>query len=633
MEIGEILHKYWGYDHFRPLQEEIIRSVLAGNDTLALLPTGGGKSVCFQVPALAMEGLCIVISPLIALMKDQVENLQKRNIPAQAIYTGMPAKEVEMALENSMKGKLKFLYLSPERLKNENLRNLLSQMQICLIAVDEAHCISQWGYDFRPPYLEIAEIRPLLPPHVPILALTATATPEVAQDIQEKLHFRKPNLFQKSFVRENLTYYVFQEENKWQRLLKIVKRIQGSGVIYVRNRRKTQSVAEMLQRNRISADFYHAGLTMHERTRKQEMWSQGFTRIIVATNAFGMGIDKPDVRFVVHLDLPDNLEAYFQEAGRGGRDSQAAYAILLYEAADLKELEQHFKQTYPDLETIKNCYQALCNYYRIPVGAGASATFDYDNADFAKSCRLKPIIAYNALKFIEKSGLILFTDPYQNASKIYFSCSRDELYRYQVEHADKDPFIKILLRSYPGLLTQFTRIDEAELSRRAALPLPKIVELLQQLQKEQLLVYTPKTEKPQLTFLENRIDRKYLYLTPAIYEERKRMGRKRLDSVIAYATSDTPCRSQQLVRYFGEKQSLPCGKCDACLREKRGRISTERFQEMTDYIQKILRRQPLSIAEIMEQSHYEEETIIQAIRWLLDNGTLQEDERKKLHWQ
>ena len=631
MEIGEILRKYWGYDQFRPLQEEIIRSVLDGKDTLALLPTGGGKSVCFQVPALAMEGLCIVISPLIALMKDQVENLQKRGIPAQAVYTGMHAKEIERILADCLEGTIKFLYVSPERLKNESMRYYLQQMQICLIAVDEAHCISQWGYDFRPPYLEIAEIRPLLPPQVPVLALTATATPEVAKDIQEKLHFRKPNLFQKSFVRENLTYYVFREENKWGRLLQIIQHTEGTGVVYVRNRRKTQDVARFLQRNRISADFYHAGLDMHERARKQELWTQGVIRVIVATNAFGMGIDKPDVRFVVHIDLPDNLEAYFQEAGRGGRDGKPAFAVLLYEQADLNDLEKNFQQSYPEPAVIRNTYQALGNYYQLPVGSGAGATFDFDNADFAQSYGQHPLTAYNALKFIEKAGLILFTDPYLNASRIYFDCTREELYHYQLNHGELNPFIKLLLRSLPGILTQFVRVDERELSRKAGLPFNQVIGYLKQLQKEGLLIYTPQTDKPQLTFLENRIDSKYLRLTPEIYEERKKTGRKRLDSVIAYATSSTPCRSRQLVSYFGEKKSQPCGKCDVCLREKKKRLTKDIYQKIKNQIFATLIQQPMPLTALISKLSFDADMTTQVIRYLSDNGELYEDERKNLH--
>lgn len=631
MEIGEILHKYWGYDQFRPLQEDIIRSVLKGNDTLALLPTGGGKSVCFQVPALAMEGICIVISPLIALMKDQVENLQKRNIPAQAIYTGIHPREMENILKECLNGNIKFLYISPERLKNESMRNNLKEMNICLIAVDEAHCISQWGYDFRPPYLEIAEIRQILPKQVPFLALTATATPEVAQDIQEKLQFRKPNLFQKSFVRDNLTYYVFKEENKWERLLNIIRKTEGSGVVYVRNRRKTQEVAKMLQRNSISADFYHAGLEMNERTRKQELWTKGFVRIIVATNAFGMGIDKPDVRFVVHLDLPDNLEAYFQEAGRGGRDGKAAHAVLLYENADLKDLEKNFKQSYPSLQTIRNCYQALCNYYRIPIGSGKGATFEYDNTDFAKSYGQNPLTAYHALKFIEKTGLIVFTDPYQNSSKLFFSCSREDLYFYQLHNKEANHFIQTLLRSYPGILTDFVRIDEAEISRRCGWPLSKIESMLVKLQKKELLIYQAKSEKTMLTFLEERIDSKHLRLTPEIYENRKTIGKKCLESVISYATSQAPCRSQQLVRYFGETNSIPCGKCDACIRAKKTELSGNKYFLVKEKIIKLLGKQPLRSSEIIAKTNLEEELIIEVIRQLLDEGILCEDGIKKLH--
>ena len=632
-ELTQILRQYWGYSQFRPLQEEIIRSALEGKDTLALLPTGGGKSVCFQVPAMAKKGICLVISPLIALMKDQVENLKRRNIPAEAVYTGMHATEISLILEQAVKGELKFLYVSPERLRNPQMQNYIQAMDICLLAVDEAHCISQWGYDFRPPYLEIAAIRPLLPEGTPVLALTATATPEVAADIQEKLQFRQPNLFQKSFVRDNLTYFVFKEENKEQRLLNIIARTPGSGIVYVRNRRKTQEVAAFLQQHQITADFYHAGLTLKERDRKQNLWTKGYTRVIVATNAFGMGIDKPDVRFVVHLDLPDTLEAYFQEAGRGGRDGKQAYAVLLYEQADLNNLTRNFESSFPPLAQIREIYNALGSYCQLPVGNGAGATFPFDNSGFARQTGHNPIVTYNALKFIERAGLILFTDPYQNASKLYFPCSREQLYRFQVENKFYDPLIKLLLRTHTGLFTQFTRIDEAEISRRAAIPTETLVAMLRKLNDSGILIYEGKSEKPILTWLEDRMDGRYLRLSEEIYENRKKAARQRMEAVMHYVTSQTHCRSRLLVAYFGEKDAVRCGKCDVCLSRNSAQLSEWEFDELLRKVKPLLKAEALTLEEIMQKTEIQEDKLLRLIRWLLDNDKVAEDERKKLHWR
>ena len=631
-ELESILSQYWGYSRFRPLQEDIIRSVLDGKDTLALLPTGGGKSICFQVPALAKNGICLVISPLIALMKDQVENLKKRRLPAEAIYTGLHAKEIELILEQAVRGDLKFLYISPERLKNERMRQYIQAMDVCLLAVDEAHCISQWGYDFRPPYLEIAEIRPLLPPDVPVLALTATATPEVALDIQEKLQFRQPNLFQKSFTRENLTYFVFKEEDKEKRLLNIIARTPGTGIVYVRNRRKTQEVAAMLQRHRITADFYHAGLDLKERERKQHLWTKGYLRIIVATNAFGMGIDKPDVRFVVHLDLPDTLEAYFQEAGRGGRDGNPAYAVLLYEQSDLNDLERNFAMSYPPLDKIKEIYEALGMYCRLPVGCGAGSTFDFDNSDFARQCGEKPITTFNALKFIEKAGLVCFTDPEQTASRLYFCSDRDQLYRFQVANKAYDPLIKLLLRSYTGLFSQFTRVDEGEISRRAGLPLPTVTGMLHKLDECGILIYQPRAKQPQLTWLEDRMDSRYVRLTEDVYAARKEAARRRLDAVKRYVLTDTRCRSSQLVAYFGEKDAVRCGKCDVCRAENKAALTKEEFNSLLKSLRPLLENEALTLEELVQKTDIQENKLICFIRWMLDNGKLRQDERKKLHW-
>ena len=619
MDIHAILEKHWNYSSFRPLQEDIIRSVLAGNDTLALLPTGGGKSICFQVPALAMEGICLVVSPLIALMKDQVENLVKRGVPAAAIYSGMHQREIELVLTNCIRGKLKFLYLSPERLKSDLLKNTVQQMHVNLLAVDESHCISQWGYDFRPPYLEIAQFRKLLPSNVPVLALTATATQRVVEDIQVKLDFKKKNVFQKSFYRENLTYFVFKKEDKLSRLLQIVTRTPGTGIIYVRNRRKTQEIADFLVKNKITADFYHAGLEMKDRERKQNRWMSGKTRIIVATNAFGMGIDKPDVRFVVHLDIPDNLEAYFQEAGRGGRDEKRSYAILLYEDADIRDLHETHKNSFPPMEKIRDVYEALCNYLQIPIGNGESASFDLDVYGFIREFKLNATVTFSSFSFLEKAGFLTFTEAMHNPSKVYIPLSREELYRFQVANEKYDNFIKLLLRSYAGLFTIFVPIREKELALRSNTSVEVVQEVLQQLNARHVIIYQPQTKNPVATFLENRIDSRHLLFSNQVYNDRKQVAEERLDAVLDYVTSSTKCRSRALLAYFGETDSVRCGKCDICLRRNKEELSEEEFEYLQKEIQTLLQNKIDNLDSIIETLHYPEHKIIQVVRWLLDN--------------
>ncbi|TAL60569.1 MAG: ATP-dependent DNA helicase RecQ, partial [Bacteroidetes bacterium] len=469
MTIQQILLKHWGYSHFRALQEDIINSVLAGNDTLALMPTGGGKSLCFQIPALAKEGICIVISPLIALMKDQVENLRAKGVKAMAITSGMSKKEIDIAFDNCVYGDYKFLYLSPERLDSGLARTRIQKMNVNLIAVDEAHCISQWGYDFRPSYLKIADIKEMLPA-VPILALTATATPDVAADIQKKLLFpargKPSNFFQKSFERKNLAYVVIKEEDKMSRLLKIVTRISGTGIVYVRNRKKSQEITDFLRANNISADYYHAGIEGSARDAKQDAWIHNKTRVIVCTNAFGMGIDKPDVRFVVHLDMPDCLEAYFQEAGRAGRDEKKSYAVLLFNGADKIDAERNMLMSFPPMEEIRKTYQSLSNYFQIPIGAGQGSVFDLDINDLCSKYNLHHLTAYNSIKFLEKEGMVSLTEAFHMPSRIHFVFNKEELYKFQVEHNFYDDFIKLLLRSYSGLFDTYVKISEQDIAKR-----------------------------------------------------------------------------------------------------------------------------------------------------------------------
>jgi len=625
----EIIQKYWGYTSFRLLQEDIICSVLEGRDTLALLPTGGGKSICFQVPAMAMDGLCVVISPLIALMKDQVENLLSRGIAAAAIHSGLHQREIEFILRDCIHKKIKFLYVSPERLKSDLLKNSVQQMDVCLLAVDESHCVSQWGYDFRPPYLDIAEFRKLLPQKVPILALTATATEEVVKDIQLRLNFRAENVFQRSFYRENLTYYVFKEEDKLKRLLQIITRTPGTGIIYVRSRKKTIEIADFLQRNNISADFFHAGLTVWERAVKQNNWMSGKKRIIVATNAFGMGIDKPDVRFVVHIDIPDNLEAYFQEAGRAGRDEKRAYSILLYEEKDIIKLHEDFEISYPPIETIRNVYQAVCNFFQIPIGNGEGATFDFDTHSFRQRYKLNALVVFNSLSFIERAGFISVSDAVNNFSKIYIPLSREDLYRFQVANEKYDNFVKLLLRSYSGLFSCFVPIEEKELAKRANLSVNVITQTLTQLSKKQIIIYQPQTENPQLTFLENRVETRHLSFSQEVYNDRKKAAKNRLDAVIHYTTSNTKCRNKLLLDYFNEKQPLRCGKCDVCLQRNREELSQEEFDDLQENIQSLLEKENLDVSDLVKKIHYPEAKIIQVIRWLLDNEVIDKEMIKK----
>ncbi|MDR1180786.1 MAG: RecQ family ATP-dependent DNA helicase, partial [Bacteroidales bacterium] len=607
MDIYAILKKYWKYSSFRPVQEDIIRSVLEGKDTLALLPTGGGKSICFQIPALAKEGICIVISPLIALMKDQVESLLSKEIPASAIYSGLHPREIELILRDCVKGKIKFLYLAPERLKNELLKNSIQQMNVNLLAVDESHCISQWGYDFRPPYLEIAAFRELLPKTVPVLALTATATEEVIKDIQLRLNFKTENVFRKSFYRENLTYYVFKEKNKLKRLLQIASRTPGSGIVYVRRRKQTKELADFFNRNNISADYYHAGLAIKERGEKQNKWKTNKTRIIVATNAFGMGIDKPDVRFIVHMDIPDNIEAYFQEAGRGGRDEQRAYAILLYENEDIINLHKNFEESFPPVEKIRDVYNALCNYFQIPIGNGESASFDFDTYGFVQKYKFNSLTVFNSLAFIERAGFISMTEAVNNSSKIHIPVSREDLYRFQVENEKYDSFIKLLLRSYAGLFTVFISIEEKHLAAHSGLSLPTVIDALKQLANRQVIIYQPKTENPRIIFLQNRIESRYLFFSPQVYDDRKRIGEERMEAILGYVTSNIKCRSQLLLEYFGENKTVSCEKCDVCLRWKRESLTKKEFDTLRENILLLLQNEDLTIDELQEKLNYPEE--------------------------
>lgn len=631
--IRNILIRYWGYSNFRPLQEEIIQSVLEGRDTLALLPTGGGKSVCFQVPALAMEGVCIVVTPLIALMKDQVENLKRKGIKAVAVYSGMHRNEISMAFDNCMFGDTKFLYVSPERLQTEQFVEALKRMKVCLLAIDEAHCISQWGYDFRPPYIKIAEIRRFIP-KVPVLALTATATSRVITDIQVKLGFRQENVFRKSFERKNLTYLVIKEEDKAGRLLRILNKVKGPGIIYVRNRRKTVEVALFLSKQGIRADFYHAGLDIKQRDAKQAAWMREESRIVVATNAFGMGIDKPNVRIVIHLDLPDSLEAYFQEAGRGGRDEKRAYAVILLQPADIIRLRENLEKEYPPPEKIREVYQALGNYLQLPVGSGKDEPFDFDLYAFSRNYSFNPVIAFNSLRLLEREGYIMMSEGLENPSRIHFDAGREELYRYQVQNKAMDQFIKLLLRSYTGVFTEFVPVSEAELARRAQLTEEEVRKSLVQLQKQGILSYAAGSSKPQVIFITERLDQKNLQLTNEHYHERKQQAIERIESIREYATGEDRCRSQVLLKYFGEDKAPRCGRCDVCLDRNKMDLNEIEFDTIKENIRSLLETGPKTLPELVfDTGHYGEDHVLTVIRWLQDKGVIVMDDDQRYRWR
>jgi len=630
--LKNILIKYWGYQEFRPLQEEIIQSVLDGRDTLALLPTGGGKSICFQVPALAKEGLCLVITPLIALMQDQVENLKRKNINAVAIYSGMHRNQIELALDNCMFGDVKFLYLSPERLETEKFRAVLTRLNINLIAVDEAHCISQWGYDFRPPYLRIAAIRQHLP-GVPVLALTATATPEVVKDIQDKLEFPNENVFKQSFVRKNLIYVVQFEENKMGRLLRICERIKGTGIVYVRNRRRTREISDLLNSQKISAGFYHAGLDTATRDKRQAAWMSGQTRVMVSTNAFGMGIDKPNVRFVVHMDLPDSLEAYFQEAGRGGRDGNTSYAVILYEKADIIDLRHNHELSYPAVDVIKKVYHSLGNYFQLATGSGKDRNFDFELSEFCDQYRLNPVITFNALKFLEKEGYLMMSEDVGSPSLVNIKTKKEHLYRFQVENSVYDPFIKLLLRSYSGLFTTFSRISEAEIARRMPMPLNDVINTLNKLNTLGLITYVPRKDKPQLVYLTERLDAEHLEISKQHHQDRMKAAEKRLNSVMSYVKSSDNCRSQLLVKYFGQDVSERCGMCDLCVERNKLEISELEFKNVSRQLELLISRQALTLDEIVQKiAGVSEDNVVKAFRWLLDNNSIRTTGDNRFEW-
>ncbi|CDB12147.1 putative uncharacterized protein [Bacteroides sp. CAG:633] len=626
----QILKQYWGYDSFRGIQEDIIRSISEGNDTLGLMPTGGGKSITFQVPALAQEGLCLVVTPLIALMKDQVQNLRKRGIKALAIYSGMDRQAIVTALENCIFGNYKFLYISPERLGTDIFRTKLRKMHISMITVDESHCISQWGYDFRPAYLKIAEVRDLLP-GVPVLALTATATPEVVKDIQARLHFRRENVFRMSFERENLAYIVRHTENKTAELLHILRRMEGSAIVYVRNRRRTRETAELLNNEHITADFYHAGLDDAAKDIRQHRWQTGESRVMVATNAFGMGIDKPDVRLVIHLDLPDSVEAYFQEAGRAGRDGQKAYAVILYARSDKAALRKRVPDTFPEKDYIKDVYEHLQYYYQMAMGDGQDCVREFDIEDFCRKFKYFPVPVDSALKILTQAGYLEYTDEQDNASRLLFTVRRDELYKLRGLGDETDRLIQIILRSYTGLFTDYAFISEDSLATRTGLTRRQVYEALIRLAQLHIVSYIPQKKIPYIIYTRERMDISQIHIPPYVYEERKRRYEDRIEYMLEYVENDLICRSRMLLYYFGEKNEHNCGQCDTCirLRHKKGSFD-DAPDQLRQSILQLLAEGPLPPSAITERLNISREDATEALQQLLDeqrifavNGMLQ----------
>jgi ATP-dependent DNA helicase RecQ len=597
--IQVILKKYWGYDVFRSLQQEIILAVLGGKDTLALLPTGGGKSICFQVPAMAKDGLCLVVSPLIALMKDQVENLKKRGIPALSIYSGMSFWEVKKTLQNAANGNFKFLYVSPERLESDLFLEYLPALPVNLIAVDEAHCVSQWGYDFRPPYLRIARIRQYLH-EIPILALTASATKEVQDDICDKLAFKKDHQrFQKSFERPNLSYSVFNVAAKQNKLLEICKNVNGSGIVYCKSRKRTKEVSELLAMNGIVSDFYHAGLTNTERTAKQERWIKNEIRIIVCTNAFGMGIDKSDVRMVVHYDVPDALENYYQEAGRAGRDEKKAYAVLLFHDKDLTDLEQQSTIRYPPIEEVKKVYKALVNYLQLPSGAGEGLYFDFDINDFLKKFNLNIQTVSYSLKVLEQEDMITYNEQFFMPSTIVFTLNKNELHEFEKSNPEFDLVIKGLLRSYEGVFDYPAAISEVMLSKFLNINQGELVSNLKKLQAFGVIEYNPQKDKPQILFLQNRVNTKDLAFNLTNLNRRKHAFEKRVQGIITYVKRALICRSKMIGNYFNDMSIKSCGICDNCINEKNLAVSKEEFENISNEIYKLLKTQSITAKELL----------------------------------
>ena len=623
MMIKVILKKYWGYDSFRPMQEEIINSALSGKDTLALMPTGGGKSVCFQVPAMAKDGICLVVSPLIALMKDQVQNLNNKGIKALAVYSGMTYNQIDTTLDNAIYGDYKFLYVSPERLHTRLFKERVRKMDINFLVVDEAHCISQWGYDFRPAYLEINDIQEIIG-SVPVIALTATATKSVADDIMAKLNFSVPNIISSGFERDNLSYVVRNADDKFGNILKVCNGVPGTGIVYVRERKKCEEISSFLRQNGITSDFYHAGLGKDLRSAKQDAWIKDEIRVIVATNAFGMGIDKPDVRFVLHYDLPDSIEAYFQEAGRAGRDGKRSYATMLWNSSDISRLRQIHTISFPDIQYIKDIYQKVFIHLNIPYEEGKDSVNKFNLVDFSRKFSLNSVSAYYAIKYLEQEGYWELTDELENPSKIMFIVGRDELYKVQIDNPELDRFIKSVLRIYTALFSRLTPVDEEYIARITTDSVMGVKEKLIQLSKLHIIKYIPKVRTPLIIMNTERLVESNLYLSQKSYDERKGLFQKRIESIISFVNNDDTCRSRQLIEYFGQQSIKDCGVCDVCIKKRNRTNYNERKAEAEQSIVSIVKTNGggVAISDMETMVGDNGSFYLKILREMIDNGKI-----------
>jgi ATP-dependent DNA helicase RecQ len=627
----EILKQYWGYDSFRSKQEDAIHSILDAKDTLTLLPTGGGKSICFQVPALMMEGICVVISPLIALMNDQETALKAKNIRALAITSGMSFSELDIALDNCIYGNYKFLYLSPERLESDMVQQRLKKMNINLLAVDEAHCISEWGYNFRPSYLKIAEIREITT--APIIALTATATPLVVKDIQEKLKFDNENVISTSFYRDELSYVALKQDDKDSKLIQILNRVKGTSIIYCRTRKETKRIHLLLSEYGITSHYYHAGLDVLERASKQKQWQLNHVRVMVATNAFGMGIDKNDVRLVIHNHLPFSLEAYFQEAGRAGRDRKLAYSILLYNDLDIHNLKKQINDNYPEIEIVRNVYQQIANFLGVAIGDGKHQEFPFHINEFCERYNLNQLQTYNALKLLEKEDYIKLSEAIHQPSRLFIKVTHTELYQFQIANKQYDILLKILLRSYGSLFDNFTKIQENIIAKRAQLSTQEVKDFLTNLKQMDILDYIPQNSNPKLLMLKTRVDSKYISLSKETLETRKANEEAKAASVIQYASNQYQCRSHVLQNYFGEEDNKRCGKCDVCLERNKLNINDQEFEAIMLAIQNLISQNPMHVDDIiMAIVEYREDKMVSVLQFLSDNGQIAMNDEQKLYW-
>ena len=617
----DILQHYWHYDDFRGIQQEIIESIGAGHDTLGLMPTGGGKSITFQVPALAQDGVCIVITPLIALMKDQVRQLRQKGIKAAAIYSGMQHDSIVQTLENAIFGGVKLLYVSPERLASEVFRTKIRHMQVSFICVDEAHCISQWGYDFRPSYLEIADIRKELP-NIPVLALTATATPEVVDDIQDRLAFKKKNVFRMSFERKNLAYVVRQAQDKLQQLVHILKNVEGTAIVYARSRRRTKEISDYLNQQGFSATFYHAGLDNAEKDRRQLAWVQNQIRIMVATNAFGMGIDKSSVRLVIHIDCPSSLEAYFQEAGRAGRDGQKAYAVMLCNGSDKAKLQKRINDTFPEKDYLRQVYDQLAYFYQIGIGSGYQATFEFPIDKFCHIYKHFPIRVDAALKILDRAGYIEYSEEQDCQARVMFCLERDDLYRLKGNSPEEDKIIVALLRNYSGLFNDFAYIDEAFLSTQTGYTQPIVYQLLKNLSQKHIIKFVPQKRTPYIRYRQRREDSAHLIFSPAIYDNLRQKFTNRIDAMLHYVSTDNQCRSRQLLRYFGETRTHDCGQCDVCIDRKGELTQKHLLKEAEQQIMQLLNDRKEHRIKELHNLNLPYETIECALQYLIDEAII-----------